>query len=82
MGASAQSMRHVLDVERRNGERFVFRIEHRPLERYSRAFEAADLELTHVREPLPSDETVNVRPDFAKFQRVPEFLHLRAAKHA
>ena len=82
MGEYARSMRHVLDIERNNGERIVFRIEHRPLELYSRALEAAGLALTTVREPLPSADAVATRPEFAKFRRVPEFLHFRAERLA
>jgi SAM-dependent methyltransferase len=78
MGAYATTMRHVLDVERRNGGRMVFRIEHRPIERYSRAFEQAGLAITHIREPLPSEAAVAEVPMFANYRRVPEFLHLRA----
>ena len=78
MGAYATTMRHVLDVERHNGERMLFRIEHRPIERYSRAFEQAGLAITHIREPLPSEAAVAEVPLFANYRRVPEFLHLRA----
>jgi hypothetical protein len=59
---------------------WLVRIEHRPIESYSRAFEAAGLALTHIREPLPTDEAVAARAEFAKFRRVPEFLHLRAER--
>ncbi|HEY7134135.1 MAG TPA: class I SAM-dependent methyltransferase [Acidimicrobiia bacterium] len=78
MGAYATTMRHVLDVERHNGERMVFRIEHRPIERYSRALEQAGLAITHIREPVPSEAAVADQPSFANYRRVPEFLHLRA----
>src|SRR5438105_11868784 len=82
MGEYARSMRHVRDIERNNGDRIIFRIEHRPLELYSRALEAAGLALTTVREPVPGAETVANRPEFAKFRRVPEFLHFRAERLA
>jgi hypothetical protein len=78
MGHYARSMRHILDVQRQNGERLVLRIEHRPIESYSRAFEAAGLTLTHIREPIPTGEALATRPEFEKFTRVPEFLNLRA----
>jgi len=80
MGEYARPMRHVLDMQRPTGERISHRIEHRPVESYSRAFEAAGLALTHIREPLPTDEALAARPEFAKFRRVPEFLHLRAER--
>ena len=81
MGEYRTPMRHVLDVTRPNGEVFRFRVEHRPIEDYSRAFEAAGLAITALREPRPSDELVAERPEFADYQRVPDFLHLRA-RHA
>ena len=81
MGEYLRPMRHILEVERSIDQRFMFRVEHRPIERYSRAFERAGLVLTHLREPLPSKEAVNIWPELAKFRRVPEFLHLRAERH-
>jgi SAM-dependent methyltransferase len=80
MGEYARPMRHLLDVQRKTGERFLFRIEHRPIETYSRALEAAGLTITHMREPIPTDIAVAERSEFAKFRRVPEFLHLRAQR--
>ncbi|MGZ6963967.1 MAG: class I SAM-dependent methyltransferase [Acidimicrobiia bacterium] len=81
MGEYRRPMRHVLDMTRPNGETFPFRVEHRPMEDYSRAFEAAGLSITALREPRPSDELVEQRPEFANYQRVPNFLHIRA-EHA
>jgi SAM-dependent methyltransferase len=80
MGEYSRSMRHLIDVRRPTGEQFSFRIEHRPIERYSRAFEAAGLALTHIREPRPPDDALAVRAELARFRRVPEFLHLRAQR--
>ena len=80
MGDYARERRHILDVERRDGGRFVFRIEHRPIERYSRALESAGFVLTHVREPVPDDDAVAACPQLAKFRRVSEFLHFRAQR--
>ena len=80
MGEYRTPMRHVLDITRPNGEQFCFRVEHRPMEDYSRAFESAGLAITALREPRPSDELVAERPEFANFQRVPDFLHLRAQR--
>jgi SAM-dependent methyltransferase len=78
MGEYRTEMRHVLDITRPNGEVFPFRVEHRPIEGYSRAFEAAGLAITALREPKPSDELVAELPQFANYQRVPDFLHIRA----
>jgi SAM-dependent methyltransferase len=80
MGEYARPMRHLLEIERKHGGTFSFRIEHRPIECYSRAFEAAGLAITHLREPLPTDEVVAQHPEFGRSQRVPQFLHLRAAR--
>ena len=80
MGDYGREMRHVIDVERRDGGRFVFRIEHRPIERYSRALETAGLVLTHLREPAPDDDAVAACPQLAKIRRVTEFLHFRAQR--
>jgi SAM-dependent methyltransferase len=78
MGEYRRPMRHVLDITRAGGDVFRFRIEHRPIEDYSRAFEAAGLALTAVREPRPGDDLVAEHPQFADYQRVPNFLHLEA----
>jgi SAM-dependent methyltransferase len=78
MGEYRRPMRHVLDITRPGGDVFRFRIEHRPMEDYSRAFEAAGLAITALREPQPDDELVAERPEFANYQRVPNFLHLEA----
>jgi SAM-dependent methyltransferase len=75
MGEYRASMRHVLQIARDNGQVFTFRVEHRPIEGYSRAFEAAGLAITALREPRPTDEMVAAHPQFADYQRVPNFLH-------
>ena len=82
MGEYLKTMRHVLDVERRAGGIFRFRLEHRPIEQYFRAFEAAGLVVTALREPRPSEELVAEHPEFANQARVPNFLHLLARHHA
>src|SRR5207302_447478 len=71
MGEYLKTMRHVLDVERRRGGVFHLRVEHRPIERYFRAFEAAGLAVTALREPRPSDELAAADPEFVNTQRVP-----------
>ena len=78
MGEYLKTMRHVLDIERRAGGIFRFRLEHRPIEQYFRAFEAAGLVVAALREPRPSEELVAERPEFANQVRVPNFLHLLA----
>ena len=81
MGEYLKEMRHELEMERRTGGIFRFRVEHRPLERYFRAFVAAGLVVETLREPRASDELVAEHPDFANAQRVPNFLHV-VARHA
>ena len=80
MGEYAKAMQHVLDIERRDGEIFRFRLEHRPMHHYFRAFEAAGLGVTALREPRPDDGSVAAHPEFANLQRVPNFLHLLARR--
>jgi SAM-dependent methyltransferase len=78
MGEYLKTMRHVLDIQRRDGGIFKFRLEHRPIESYFRAFEAAGLTVTALREPRPSIELATEHPEFERALRVPPFLHLSA----
>jgi hypothetical protein len=78
MGEYLKTMRHVLDIQRHDGGIFRFRLEHRPIEKYFLAFEAAGLAVTALREPRPSDELAAERPELANALRVPGFLHLLA----
>ncbi len=82
MGEYARPMRHLLTVQRVHGGQFSFWIEHRPIEHYSRAFEVAGLAITHLREPLPTDEVVETHPEFGRSRRVPQFLQIRAVRLA
>ena len=80
MGEYAKPMRHVLDIERRSGGIFQIRVEHRPIEAYARAFEAAGLAIAALREPLPSAELAAAHPELSNARRVPPFLHLVARR--
>jgi SAM-dependent methyltransferase len=80
MGEYRKPMRHVLDVTRPNGQQFVFRIAHRPLDDYSRALEAAGLAITALRETDAADALVAEHPEFVNSQRVPDFLYVRAQR--
>jgi SAM-dependent methyltransferase len=82
MGEYQKPMRHVLDMARNDGGTFRFRLEHRPIERYFRAFEAAGLAVTALREPRPSVETAAEYPQLANALRVPPFLHVLATRNA
>jgi SAM-dependent methyltransferase len=70
-------LRTVLD---RGGVRLTFHSEHRPLEAYMRALEAAGLLTETIRELRPSDRLVADDPAAGRWQRIPPFLHLRAVK--
>jgi SAM-dependent methyltransferase len=54
--------------------------EHRPLEAYSAALEAAGLLIESLREPAPDPEAVAGRPPLLRWTRLPCFLHIRALK--
>jgi hypothetical protein len=58
----------------------TFHSEHRPLEAYSLALEAAGLLVEAIREPKAPDELVIRQPTQRRWQRIPLFLHLRAVK--
>ncbi len=78
MGEYLKTMRHVLDMERSDGGIFRFRIEHRPIETYFRAFEAAGLAVTALREPRPDKKIATEKSRLANALRVPNFLHVLA----
>ena len=58
----------------------TFHSEHRPLEAYSRALEAAGLLIEAIREVGATDQAVADHPGKRRWQRIPLFLHLRAIK--
>ncbi len=58
----------------------TFHSEHRPLEAYSRALEAAGLLIEAIREVRAPDTVVAAHPRTRRWQRIPLFLHLRAVK--
>jgi SAM-dependent methyltransferase len=67
-------------VVERDGIRLAFHSEHRPLESYSRALEAAGLLIEAIREPRAPDELVAGQPGKQRWQRIPLILQLRAVK--
>jgi SAM-dependent methyltransferase len=67
-------------VADRDGVRLTFHSEHRPIEAYSRALEAAGLLIEAIREVGAPDEVVAAHPNNRRWQRIPLFLHLRAVK--
>ena len=67
-------------VLERGGIRVAFHSEHRPLEAYGRALEAAGLLIEAIREPKAPEELVARDPNERRWQRIPMFLHVRAVK--
>ena len=67
-------------VHDRGGVRLTFHSEHRPIEAYSRALEAAGLLIEAIREVPTPDAVVAADPGQRRWQRIPLFLHLRAVK--
>jgi len=67
-------------VADRDGIRLTFHSEHRSIEAYSRALEAAGLLIEAIREIPASDAVVAGDPGQRRWQRIPLFLHLRAVK--
>ena len=51
-----------------------------PLEAYSRALEDAGLLINRLREPPAPASALTIRPGYERWQRLPNFLHLRAVK--
>lgn len=69
-------------VVERGGIRLTFHSEHRPIEAYMRALEAAGLLTETLREVRAPDEVTALDPAKRRWQRIPMFLHLRAIKPA
>jgi SAM-dependent methyltransferase len=67
-------------VADRYGIRVTFHSEHRPVEAYSRALEAAGLLIEAIRETRVPDSVVAATPGQRRWQRIPLSLHLRAVK--
>jgi SAM-dependent methyltransferase len=81
VGRYAEVMRYDFLVDK-DGIEFTFHGAHRPLTRYSEAFERAGLVIEAVREPTVTDDHVVSHPGVAKHQLIPNFLHLRLRKVA
>ncbi len=74
-----QPLRFVDTIER-DGIRMSFHSEHRPLERYARAFEDAGLLIESIREPRPGPEMIAANPRTQRFTTVPWGLFIRAVR--
>ena len=64
----------------RGGIQLTFHSEHRPIEAYSRALEAAGLLIEAIRETRAPDAVVTADSGNRRWQRIPLFLHVRAVK--
>ena len=67
-------------VADREDIRLTFHSEHRPIEAYSRALEAAGLLIEAIRETRAPDAMVAAAPARRRWRRIPLALHLRAVK--
>jgi SAM-dependent methyltransferase len=67
-------------AEERDGLRMHFLGWAYPLETYGAALESCGLLVETIREPIPDDALVARMPLYARWQRVPLFLHLRAVR--
>jgi len=67
-------------VADRGDLKLTFHSEHRPVEAYSRALQAAGLLIEAIREPRVPDRLVANDPGQRRWQRLPLFLHIRAVK--
>ena len=81
VGRYLDVMRNELRAERL-GVEFTFHSAHRPIEHYSRAFEAAGLVIEALREPALSDEIVAQDPRLARHRLLPNFLYFRVRRAA
>jgi ubiquinone/menaquinone biosynthesis C-methylase UbiE len=70
----------VTTVIDRGGMQMTFHSEHRALETYSRALEAAGMSIEAIREVGSTDELAARNPAERRWMRVPLFLHMRAVR--
>jgi SAM-dependent methyltransferase len=67
-------------VAEQGGLQLTFHSEHRPIQSYTRALEAAGLLIEALREVGATDREVADHPRRRRQQRIPVFLHMRALK--
>jgi len=68
------------DIFERDGLQVTFAGWRYSLEEYARALEDADLLIDRLREPPAPARALTVRPGYERWQRLPNFLHIRAVK--
>jgi SAM-dependent methyltransferase len=79
IGGSYLASSYYADAIERDGLEMTFTSKHRPLSHYVNAVADAGLRIEHLHEP-PLTDGAAVLPRGRRWQRVPLFLHLRAAK--
>lgn len=72
--------RRIVESVERDGKRMEFHSEHRPIERYMRAFEDAGLLIETIREPKPTAEMLTAHPAREVYLRVPWALFVRGIR--
>lgn len=80
IGGSYMDRIQLTMVADRDGVRLTFHSEHRPLQTYFEALEAAGLLTETIRELPAHDDFIVRHPDAERWRRIPLFLHLRAIK--
>jgi SAM-dependent methyltransferase len=70
------------DTFERDGLQVTFAGWRYSLEEYARALEDAGLLIERLREPAAPASALTARPGYERWQRLPNFLHLRAVKPA
>jgi ubiquinone/menaquinone biosynthesis C-methylase UbiE len=63
-----------------DGVEITYHSEHRPLETYSKALEAAGFTIEAIREPSPNAAEIEVDPTRDRWQRIPNVLMVRARR--
>jgi SAM-dependent methyltransferase len=80
IGGAYLGRHRIEDVFERDGLQVTFAGWRYSLEEYARALEDADLLIDRLREPPAPARALTVRPGYERWQRLPNFLHLRAIK--
>jgi SAM-dependent methyltransferase len=82
IGGSYLGRHRFEDTLERDGLQITFTGWRYSLEEYTRALEDAGLLIERLREPPAPPAAVGARPGYERWQRLPNFLHLRAVKPA
>ena len=80
IGGSYLGRHRVKELFERDGLQMIFTGWRYPLEDYARALEDAGLLIERLREPAAPASALTARAGYERWQRLPNFLHLRAVK--